>query len=78
MDIKRLILFVVFSFSIMMLWDGWQTKNNPQLVLANQAVDSMVADAGVPQAASTVAASELTLSLCIERICEIDIILFVK
>ena len=62
MDIKRLILFVVFSFSIMMLWDGWQTKNNPQPVLANQAVDSMAADAGVPQAASTVAASELTVA----------------
>ena len=30
MDIKRLVLFVVFSFSVMMLWDAWQVKNSPQ------------------------------------------------
>ena len=29
MDTRRLILFVIFSFSIMMLWDSWQQKNNP-------------------------------------------------
>ena len=27
MDIRRLILFVIFSFSILMLWDSWQQKN---------------------------------------------------
>jgi YidC/Oxa1 family membrane protein insertase len=34
MDIKRLVLFVVFSFSIMMLWDAWQVKNTPNLNVA--------------------------------------------
>ena len=29
MDTRRLILFVIFSFSIMMLWDAWQRKNAP-------------------------------------------------
>ena len=29
MDTRRLILFVIFSFSIMMLWDAWQQKNKP-------------------------------------------------
>jgi len=29
MDTRRLILFVIFSFSIMMLWDSWQKKNAP-------------------------------------------------
>ncbi len=29
MDTRRLILFVVFSFSIMMLWDAWQKKDQP-------------------------------------------------
>lgn len=29
MDTRRLILFVIFSFSIMMLWDAWQQKTNP-------------------------------------------------
>ncbi|HSR01975.1 MAG TPA: membrane protein insertase YidC, partial [Methylophilaceae bacterium] len=30
MDTKRLVLFVVFSFSIMMLWDAWQMKDLPE------------------------------------------------
>jgi YidC/Oxa1 family membrane protein insertase len=29
MDTRRLVLFVIFSFSIMMLWDAWQQKNLP-------------------------------------------------
>ncbi len=29
MDTRRLILFVIFSFSIMMLWESWQQKNKP-------------------------------------------------
>ncbi len=29
MDTRRLILFVIFSFSILMLWDSWQQKNKP-------------------------------------------------
>lgn len=31
MDTRRLILFVIFSFSIMMLWDAWQQKNGPAI-----------------------------------------------
>jgi YidC/Oxa1 family membrane protein insertase len=31
MDTKRLILFLIFSFSILMLWDGWQRENAPQV-----------------------------------------------
>jgi YidC/Oxa1 family membrane protein insertase len=30
MDTRRLILFVIFSFSIMMLWDAWQQQHAPQ------------------------------------------------
>jgi YidC/Oxa1 family membrane protein insertase len=29
MDTRRIILFVIFSFSIMMLWDAWQRKDAP-------------------------------------------------
>ncbi len=29
MDTQRLILFIVFSFSIMMLWDAWQKEQHP-------------------------------------------------
>ncbi len=30
MDNRRLILFLVFSFSLIMLWDGWQKQNHPK------------------------------------------------
>ncbi|MDD2833824.1 MAG: membrane protein insertase YidC [Methylotenera sp.] len=29
MDTRRLVLFVIFSMSILMLWDAWQAKNAP-------------------------------------------------
>lgn len=30
MDTQRLFLFVIFSFSLVLVWDGWQKFNNPQ------------------------------------------------
>lgn len=32
MDNRRLILLLVFSFSLIMLWDGWQRQNQPKPV----------------------------------------------
>lgn len=32
MDIQRLFLFLVFSFSLVMLWDGWQRHQHPELI----------------------------------------------
>ena len=29
MDNRRLILFLIFSFSLVMLWDAWQHHNQP-------------------------------------------------
>lgn len=65
MDTKRLILFVVFSFSIMMLWDGWQGKDTPNNVVAdtntNGAVPSneaAVVDETIPAPASSQAVSQ--------------------
>ncbi len=37
MDTRRLILFVIFSFSIMMLWDAWQQKDKPVLTTQQEA-----------------------------------------
>ncbi len=37
MDTRRLILFVIFSFSILMLWDSWQQKNKPHTPAQQQA-----------------------------------------
>jgi YidC/Oxa1 family membrane protein insertase len=31
MDTQRLIAFIVFSFSILLLWDAWQKENQPQV-----------------------------------------------
>ena len=40
MDTRRLVLFVIFSFSIMMLWDGWQRKDAPIQAATEQAAAS--------------------------------------
>lgn len=31
MDFQRLFLFLIFSFSLMMVWDGWQRYQHPQV-----------------------------------------------
>jgi YidC/Oxa1 family membrane protein insertase len=40
MDNQRLILFVVFSFSILLLWEAWQDKDQPVAQTAEQVVAS--------------------------------------
>src|SRR6187551_2506388 len=45
MDTRRLILFVIFSFSIMMLWDAWQQKNQPDILPQQQAEQKLQAEA---------------------------------
>jgi len=44
MDIKRLILFVIFSMSILMLWEAWQREQapTPAAQQTSQAVDASV------------------------------------
>jgi YidC/Oxa1 family membrane protein insertase len=52
MDPKRLILFVVFSFSILMLWEAWQRDHTlqPQQQASG---DAVTADISIPKAGST-------------------------
>jgi len=57
MDTRRLVLFVVFSFSILMLWDAWQVKEAPKTVATDVAGSAAAADASIPSAAATAAAS---------------------
>ncbi len=57
MDTKRLILFVIFSMSILMLWDAWQNKNAPAPV-AQQSATAGVAtvtsnDNSIPNSATS-------------------------
>ncbi len=59
MDTRRLILFVIFSFSIMMLWDAWQQKNQPAIPTQQQT------EQGVPAVAAgnKTAAADGTFSI---------------
>lgn len=52
MDTRRLILFVIFSFSILMLWDSWQQKNRP-VTPAQQEVQAPSATNNAAGAAAT-------------------------
>lgn len=62
MDTQRLILFVVFSFSILMLWDAWQKEQHPVPVQTSPAVvattptPSTVLTANTPGVATEMAA----------------------
>ncbi|MBT9567610.1 MAG: membrane protein insertase YidC, partial [Thiobacillus sp.] len=51
MDNQRLILFIVFSFSLLLLWESWQSKNAPPPVAPTTATSSVPA-AGMPPAPS--------------------------
>jgi len=60
MDIRRLVLFVIFSFSIMMLWDAWQRKDAP--AVAPNAVETAApasANDALPAAANETAGFKL-------------------
>lgn len=52
MDPKRLILFVVFSFSILMLWEAWQRDHTLQ-PQQRASGDAATADTSIPKAGST-------------------------
>jgi YidC/Oxa1 family membrane protein insertase len=52
MDTRRIILFVIFSFSIMMLWDAWQRKDAPPVAPSAQE-ESTQAGAAVPGSADS-------------------------
>lgn len=48
MDNQRLILFLVFSFSLIMLWEAWQKQGQPQPVAQSAAPASQTTAAGGP------------------------------
>ncbi|MEG1127323.1 MAG: membrane protein insertase YidC [Comamonas sp.] len=66
-DIRRTILWVIFGFSMVLLWDKWQIHNgkkptffpSPQTVSAPAADDAKPADVSVPQAAATGSAGDV-------------------
>ncbi|MGP1676589.1 MAG: membrane protein insertase YidC [Burkholderiales bacterium] len=48
MDTQRLILFFVFSFSLLLLWDAWQKDHRPPVPAIKQSGKQGPAQAGVP------------------------------
>jgi YidC/Oxa1 family membrane protein insertase len=52
MDTQRLILLLIFSFSVLMLWDAWQRENAPPKPAAT-AAQSTAPEAAPPQPAAT-------------------------
>jgi YidC/Oxa1 family membrane protein insertase len=61
-DIRRSILWVVFGFSMVLLWDKWQIHNGnkatffPSAAVSVPAVSTASGNAGVPQASGTLPA----------------------
>ena len=55
MDQRRLILFLVFSFSLVMLWEGWIKQNNPAPAIqaTTSAGAPVAADGSVPTPSAT-------------------------
>ena len=50
MDFQRLFLFLIFSFSVLLLWDGWQRAQHPPVQVAATAASSPAATSTVPSA----------------------------
>jgi YidC/Oxa1 family membrane protein insertase len=50
MDTQRLILFVVFSFSLLLLWEAWQTKDQAPQTTATTEQPAAQQASGVPAA----------------------------
>ncbi|MEO7405010.1 MAG: membrane protein insertase YidC [Burkholderiales bacterium] len=69
MDTQRLILFVLFSFSSLMLWENWQKENRPKPVATTQGPTSgsvpgpaaKAADPSLPKPASGATAGAATV-----------------
>ncbi|MCF8199392.1 MAG: membrane protein insertase YidC [Sulfuritalea sp.] len=57
MDNRRLILLLVFSFSLIMLWDAWQKQNMPKVPPVAAAAGAKASSAGVVPTPTLPAAS---------------------
>ncbi|MBK7325937.1 MAG: hypothetical protein IPI89_07325, partial [Propionivibrio sp.] len=53
MDNRRLILLLVFSFSLVMLWDAWQKYNQPKVAAQIAAVTVAADGSPVPVPSAT-------------------------
>ena len=57
MDTQRLILFFIFSFSLLLLWDAWQKEQQPKPIAATEAAHKGVPTPAAPLAPASAAQS---------------------
>jgi YidC/Oxa1 family membrane protein insertase len=62
MDLQRIIAFVVFSFSLLMLWEAWQDYNNPKPAVVEQATGQQAANPALPTPGQSLQASPQTIA----------------
>ena len=56
MDLQRLFLFLIFAFSLVLVWDGWQRYQHPEQYVQQESVVSKdQAKSGLPSAGTQVA-----------------------
>ncbi len=61
MDQRRLILFLVFSFSLVMLWEGWIKHNQPAPVAQQSAATTAAGDGVVPTPSAKLAPGQVVV-----------------
>ncbi len=64
MDFNRLFLFLIFSFSILLLWDAWQRSELPPVPVVAQVAPVVAPQAGVPVA--TISTTGATASAVVD------------
>jgi YidC/Oxa1 family membrane protein insertase len=61
MDLQRLFLFLIFAFSLVLVWDGWQRYQHPEQYVQQESVvakDQAKPQAGLPSAGAQVAPAQ--------------------
>ncbi|OGT00925.1 MAG: membrane protein insertase YidC [Gallionellales bacterium RIFCSPLOWO2_02_FULL_59_110] len=59
MDIQRLFLFLIFVFSLGLVWDGWQRHQHPEQYIQQDAITKEALPVATPSATTIPAASSL-------------------
>lgn len=62
MDTRRLVLFVIFSMSILMLWDAWQRENTPTEKVTQVAVSDPTAANQAPAVSTASVAADAAVN----------------
>lgn len=62
MDTQRLILFLILSFSVLMLWDAWEREHAPHVVPTVQQASQQAGHADIPTTSPKTAPSALPVA----------------